>query len=273
MTCGIRGIGYSTSVTEHAHARSDSTISTNSVRLAAQPIAEGGTPVEVWTRWRRHFPPLNVDDCPAVVLVAAHPDDETLGLGATAAMLSGRGVTVQLVTVTDGEAAYPDDRRGPKELAKVRQEELVAAAVRLGLPRPIFLRIPDGEVTSHEQRLVTKLGAVLAGFERGTWCAATWRGDGHPDHEATGRAAAAAAKTADAVFLEYPIWMWHWATPDDPAVPWHRARRVPVTALGQATKTAALQCFSSQLDAGDAPAVLTPEVVQRQMAVGEIVFV
>ena len=162
--------------------------------LAARPIAEGGTPVAVWTRWRRHFPPLNVDGCPALVLVAAHPDDETLGLGATAAMLSGRGVSVQVVAVTDGEAAYPDDGRDRKELAKVRREELAAAAGRLGLPKPIFLRIPDGEVARHEQLLVGKIAAVLAGFGRGTWCAATWRGDGHPDHEATGRAAAAASK-------------------------------------------------------------------------------
>ena len=165
---------------------------------------------------------------------------------------------MQVVAVTDGEAAYPDDSCGRKELAKVRREELAAAAVRLGLPRPIFLRIPDGEVASHEQRLVIKLGAVLAGFERGTWCAATWRGDGHPDHEATGRAAAAASKNAGAVFIEYPIWMWHWATPDDPAVPWHRARRVPLTPPELATKAAAMQCFASQLERGDGPPLLTP---------------
>ena len=245
----------------------------NSARLAARPIADGGTTVAEWAQWRRHFPPLNVDDCPALVLVGAHPDDETLGLGATAAMLSGRGVTVQVVAVTDGEAAYPDDGRDRKELAKVRRDELAAAAERLGLPKPIFLRIPDGEVASHEQLLVGKIGAVLAGFGRGTWCAATWRGDGHPDHEAAGRAAAAASKDAGALFIEYPIWMWHWATPDDPAVPWHRARRLPVTPLELATKTAAMQCFASQLERGDGPPLLTADVVERQMAVGEIVFV
>ena len=244
----------------------------NGARLAARPIAEGGTPVGLWTQWQRHFPPLNVDDCPALVLVGAHPDDETLGLGATAAVLSGRGVTVQVVAVTDGEAAYPDDG-DRKELAKVRREELAAAAVRLGLPKPMFLRIPDGEVASHEQLLVSKIGAVLAGFEGGTWCAATWRGDGHPDHEATGRAAAAAAKNVGSPFIEYPIWMWHWATPDDPAVPWHRARRLPVTPLELAEKTGAMQCFASQLMRGDGPPLLTADVVDRQMAVGEIVFV
>ncbi len=259
--CGISPTGYSTAV------------STNSARLAAQPIADGGTPVGVWTGWQRRFPSLDVDDCPALVLVGAHPDDETLGLGATAALLAGRGITVQVVAVTDGEAAYPDGGPDRTELAKVRRDELVAATARLGLPKPMFLRVPDGEVASHEQLLAAKLGAVLTGFERGTWCAATWRGDGHPDHEATGRAAAAASKSAGATFIEYPIWMWHWATPDDPAVPWHRARRLPVAPPELETKVGAMRCFASQLERGDGPPLLTPDVVERQMAVGEIVFV
>ena len=245
----------------------------NGARLAARPIVEGGTPVEAWTRWQRCFPELDVDDCPALVLVAAHPDDETLGLGATAAKLSDRGVTVQVVAVTDGEAAYPDDGDGRKALARLRRDELAAAIERLGLPRPIFLRIPDGEVASHEQRLSARIGALLAGFGSGTWCAATWRGDGHPDHEATGRAAAAACKDTGARLVEYPIWMWHWATPGDPAVPWHRARRVGLDSGEMAIKTAAMQCFASQVERGDGPPLLTPEVVDRQLTVGEIVFV
>ncbi len=174
--------------------------------------------------------------------------------------------------MTDGEAAYPDDG-GRNDLAKQRRDELAAATERLGLPRPIFLRIPDGEVASHEKRLTARIGALLAGLGSGTWCAATWRGDGHPDHEATGRAAAAASRDTGSRFVEYPIWMWHWATPDDPAVPWHRARRMVLTSDHMAIKTEAMQCFASQLDRGDEPPLLTPEVVERQMAVGEIVFV
>lgn len=262
-TCGIQATGYSTGVGQP---------STNSSRLAARPIVEGGTPAEVWTRWQRRFPLLSLDDCPALVLVAAHPDDETLGLGGTAALLSTRGVMVQLVAVTDGEAAYAGDACRREELARLRRDELMAAADRLGLPKPLFFRIPDGDVAAHERWLAARLAAVLAGFDGAIWCAATWRGDGHPDHEATGRAAAAAAKDAGAVLLEYPIWMWHWATPDDDAVPWHRARRVPLTAPETAAKKAAIACFSSQLYGGDQPPVLTSQVVERHLAVGEIVF-
>jgi LmbE family N-acetylglucosaminyl deacetylase len=261
---GIDATGYSMAVTEPI---------SNSARLAAQPIAGGGTPVDMWTSWHRRLTPLNIDHCPALVLVAAHPDDETLGLGATAAMLASRGVSVQVVAVTDGEAAYPHDPGGREKLAQARREELVAAAACLRLPSPIFLGIPDGEVAANEDRLEVELEAVLAESAPGAWCAATWRGDGHPDHEATGRAAAAASKDVPAVLIEYPVWMWHWALPDDPAVAWDNARQVSLTARDLAAKLEALQCFSSQLKRSAGPPLLPASIIERQMAVGEIVFV
>jgi hypothetical protein len=68
--------------------------------------------------------------------------------------------------------------------------------------------------------------------------------------------------------------MWHWATPDDPAVPWDRVRRLSLTPLEVTTKAIAVQFFSSQLEPnGDEPRWLTPEVVQRLLTVGEVVFV
>jgi LmbE family N-acetylglucosaminyl deacetylase len=244
--CGIHAIGYSLAVTEPI---------SNSARLAAQPIAGGGTPVDMWTRWGRRLAPLNFDHCPALILVAAHPDDETLALGA------------------DGEAAYPEDHHGREKLGQTRRDELITASACLRLPRPIFLGIPDGEVAANEDRLEVELEAVLAESQPGAWCAATWRGDGHPDHEATGRAAAAASKDVPAVFIEYPVWMWHWALPDDPAVSWDSARRVSLTSRDLATKADALQCFSSQLERTTGPPLLPTAVVERQLAVGEIVFV
>jgi LmbE family N-acetylglucosaminyl deacetylase len=121
--------------------------------------------------------------------------------------------------------------------------------------------------------LADVLTSILNGQPAGGWCAATWRGDGHPDHEAVGRAAAVAARNADTVFAEYPVWMWHWATPGDRAVPWQRARLVPVTYPAAAAKRAAAQCFRSQLapPPGQRP-VLPPGMVERLLAVGEVVF-
>ena len=62
--------------------------------------------------------------------------------------------------------------------------------------------------------------------------------------------------------------------PDDPAVPWTPGQRVSLTrAVTSRPRRRRCECFASQLERGDGPPLLTPEVVARQMAVGEIVFV
>jgi LmbE family N-acetylglucosaminyl deacetylase len=128
-------------------------------------------------------------------------------------------------------------------------------------------------LTDHEGRLSELLVEILAGAAPGTWCAATWRGDGHPDHEAVGRVAAGACARTGVALLEYPVWMWHWATPSDPAVPWDRARRVPLSQSALARKQQAAQCFRSQFEASaTATPVLPAFVLRRLMAVGEVVF-
>ena len=92
--------------------------------------------------------------------------------------------------------------------------------------------------------------------------------------EMVGRAAAAAAARTEAVLIEYPVWMWHWATPGDPAVPWNRARRVELTDDALNVKAIAAESFSSQTrPTPDREAVLPPAVLQRLLAIGEVVFV
>ncbi len=245
-----------------------------SARLRGSPIADGGTPVERWTSWEHRFPSLDLAECPGLTVIAPHPDDETLGLGATVAMLRASGVDVQLVSVTDGEGAYPGlDARGRAALQDVRRAEVRQAAAALGAGDPIRLQLPDGAVSDHVLQLEQRITALLNAFPAGRWCAATWRGDGHPDHEAVGRAAAAAAARSGAVFVEYPVWMWHWAQPGDPAVPWRRAHRIPLTEAALSTKRIAVRSFSSQFDASrEGGPVLPPAVVHRLLAVGEVVF-
>jgi LmbE family N-acetylglucosaminyl deacetylase len=244
-------------------------------RFADNPIADGGTPVESWTHWDHSFAPLNLGDCKGMTVIAPHPDDETLGLGATLAMLCAGGADVQVVSVSDGGAAYPGLSGAERaQLETVRRAEIRRSMELLGVEEPIRLGMPDGEVSRYEHELTDRLAALLAAFPPGRWCAATWRGDGHPDHEAVGRAAAAAAADTGAVLVEYPVWMWHWARPDDPAVPWHRARRVDLTNDALNLKSLAAQCFKSQTQSTQhGGPVLPPVVLDRLLAVGEVVFV
>lgn len=248
-------------------------MSANGARFASRPVAAGGTPVEDWLAWGREFPTLELDGCPALVVVSPHPDDETLGLGATMATLQARGVPVQVVSVSDGGGAYP--ALSPLErrwLERDRRAELHRVTAALGLKPPICLGLTDGELAASERELTTHLDGILGQFAPGTWCAATWRGDGHPDHEAVGRAARDAALRAGAMALEYPVWMWHWARPNDPDVPWHRCVELPVDRAALARKQHAIKLFRSQLDGAEFEPILPPFVVRRALAVGEVLF-
>ncbi|MGW4097544.1 PIG-L deacetylase family protein [Mycobacterium sp. NPDC004974] len=247
----------------------------NAARFGSRPLSCGGTPGHAWTTWDRSFRELDLATCPALVVVAPHPDDETLGFGATMALLAERGIDVRVVSVSDGGAA--DEDLSPFDrirLERTRSTELRKAARILGVGEPVNLALPDGELTGHQDSLADLLTGILEACPPGTWCATTWRGDGHPDHEAVGRAAATAVHRTAAVLLEYPVWMWHWATPGDSAVPWDRALMVPLTASAVGRKQAAAQCFRSQFlpQAPGAGPVLPPFVLPRLLAVGEMVF-
>ncbi|BBY22094.1 PIG-L deacetylase family protein [Mycobacterium stomatepiae] len=253
------------------------TLSTsNCARFAAKPLTHSGTPAPVWLAALHENPlaPLNLAECPGLVVVAPHPDDETLGIGATIAQLVALGVEVQVVSVSDGGAAHPGatplDRT---RMATTRQHELRRATSTLGVPPPQSLRFPDGQLAQHEDQLADVLAETLGAMAPGTWCAATWRGDGHPDHESVGRAAATACARADALLLEYPIWMWHWAIPNDPVVPWDRALTVPAPDWAVARKRHAARCFRSQFESSaGSPPVLPTYVLPRLMAVGEVLL-
>jgi LmbE family N-acetylglucosaminyl deacetylase len=75
-----------------------------------------------------------------VLVLAAHPDDEVLGMGGTIALHAGRGDAVRIVCVTDGSSTqYPGDAatRAKKE------EEARSAAGELGVTDYVHLDLPD----------------------------------------------------------------------------------------------------------------------------------
>src|ERR1700757_119645 len=91
---------------------------------------------------------------PTLVL-APHPDDETLGAGGLIARLCRAAVPVTIVAITDGEGAYADT----PHLGAVRVLEQNEALRRLGVPerRIRRLRLPDRNVSAYEDQLVDLL--------------------------------------------------------------------------------------------------------------------
>ncbi|PZS20679.1 MAG: hypothetical protein DLM54_05475 [Acidimicrobiales bacterium] len=211
-----------------------------------------------------------------VLVVAPHPDDAVLGVGGLLQQLDWAGWVVDMVAVTDGEASHPRSTRiTPDALVARRSQERDVAFGRLGV-RPVRvsrLGLPDGAVSEREGDLRQALGERLDTAGPGgrlggaaTLCLVPWRHDGHPDHDAVGRAGAAACADRATALVEYLVWAWHWATPSSGDIPWSSARRVDLSRPDLARKRWATRAFVTQVtalgpDPGDTPplpaAVLT----------------
>ena len=75
-----------------------------------------------------------------ILVIAAHPDDEVLGMGGAIALHAERGDAVRIVCVTDGSSTqYPGDA----EIRAQKEREARAAAAELGVTDYVHLDLPD----------------------------------------------------------------------------------------------------------------------------------
>ncbi len=167
--------------------------------------------------------PLNPDELGNVLVVAPHPDDESLGCGGTIALLRKQGYIVHVLFVSDGTLSHPNSPSYPADrLRQLRESEALEALRRLNVPaeNARFMRQKD--------RQVSTLGSV--GFAdavayvhdllyeiKPTTVLVPWRRDPHPDHRASWQILTTAAgqlPTRPRV-LEYLIWLWELGTDND----------------------------------------------------------
>ena len=132
-----------------------------------------------------------------VLVLAPHPDDETIGCGGALARHAGRGDEVTVLVATSGEATSG----GGPDVAAAREAECAAACADLGVPPPVFLRLPDGALERHTPELVAALR--LHGAGAAVVYAPTVL-DPHRDHRAANAALAAAGLDADV--YGYEVW-------------------------------------------------------------------
>jgi LmbE family N-acetylglucosaminyl deacetylase len=200
----------------------------HSARLAAAPAAE-------------------LPSCGAhLVVLAAHPDDETLGAGGLIATAAASGVSVEVIIATDGAASHPGSpTHTPDQLALRRRDEATAAIARLD-PHALvtFLGLPDGGLRRCRAELADALSPRL---QRANLVVTPWRDDRHPDHEACALAARVVLRRrTDCHHWQYPIWAWHWADPAAGQLPWSALRCVELTDDARGAKQSALACYRSQ---------------------------
>jgi LmbE family N-acetylglucosaminyl deacetylase len=148
-----------------------------------------------------------------LVVVAPHPDDESLGCGGLIAAACAAGVAVRLVVVSDGVGSHPNSRRyPPAKLRALREDETREAAAALGLSTEAitFLRLPDRHVPTHGAEADAAIDAIVAAARdvRADTLCVTWRHDPHCDHTASAQLVDAAAAGLCARVFAYPVWGW-----------------------------------------------------------------
>jgi len=205
-----------------------------------------------------------------VVVVAPHPDDEVLAIGATLAALARSGHEILVVAVTDGEGSHPESTRWePETLRACRPQESREALECLGVPADILrLGLPDGAVALHEKRLAEQL--PLGSYDT---VFVPWRHDGHADHEACARAALAACRIVGARCIEYPVWSLVPSHAAHAKLKRHQLQEVSVGHAFIEAKRRAMTAFVSQVHPdGEAPAVLQPDALDTWRASSEWVI-
>ncbi len=163
---------------------------------------------------------LPVADLGAVVntggllVVAPHPDDESLGCGGLIAAACAGGVDVRLLVVSDGTGSHPRSRLYPRaRLQALREDETRAAAGELGLAASAitFLRLADRAVPCDgpdAEAARETIVALAAACAAGAVCV-SWPHDPHCDHVASAALVTGArARLGAARIFFYPIWGW-----------------------------------------------------------------
>ena len=94
-----------------------------------------------------------------VLVIAPHPDDESIGCGGVVCQHSERGDRVDVVFLTSGELGLKMLPRA--DAWRIREGEARRAATVLGITRVTFLRQPDWMLNEHVEAAAETLAPVL----------------------------------------------------------------------------------------------------------------
>ncbi len=196
------------------------------------------------------------------VVLGAHPDDETFGLGATIAELASEGVEVHIVTMTAGEAALSHLGKQVPGLPARRQAEFTRACSQLGAAGGTIVGLPDAGLAARTDDVFEAVTARVREHAPAQLLT-TWWHDPHDDHAVLGQVACRVAANTGCGVFGCPIWAQHWS---DPAHLLTEATSVTLSITTPAARDAratATTCYSSQTQplADDLEAILPADVL------------
>lgn len=171
---------------------------------------------------------------PALV-VAPHPDDETIGCGGIIALHRARGDAVHVVVATDGDRGDPEGRYpGGADYVARRRDECRRATRVLDLDEPLFLGLRDRAID--ESALLARLGEVVDRL-RPAVLYHPGAAEMHVDHQVVGETLLHAVARSGWTVRTFAYEVW------GPVIPTHV---IDVSSVWS-VKQEALACYESQL--------------------------
>lgn len=175
-------------------------------KLCGALLALGAAALVLWIYYSLAARPQALPDATPprftrLLVVAAHPDDETIGAGVLMARTRCRGGEVRVVVVNTGIAAW---RAGDHAalFAQRRAQTLAALALAGVTPDCVtFLGIPDLRTGERFSEILERLHAEIREFRPDAVAVSAWEG-AHPDHDLSHYAVAVATERGTAV----PVW-------------------------------------------------------------------
>lgn len=159
-----------------------------------------------------------------LLVVLAHPDDETFACGGTIAKYASHGVEVVLICATRGEAGEINDTSISKStpLGEIREQELKHASKVLGISKIHFLDYRDsgmnGSPDNHhplalcqanQKEISEHIGKIISDFMPDVIITFDPNGGyGHPDHVAIHQATLSAHKShkiGELYYVAFPV--------------------------------------------------------------------
>lgn len=183
-----------------------------------------------------------------VLCIAAHPDDEVLGVGGTLARHAAEGAEVVVLIMSEGEAAKAPHT--PRNAA--RRDNAAAAARALGVQRLVMGELADQAFDAHPFiELIHPIEALLREF-RPHVVYTHHGGDANTDHQLVFKATYAACRplsTLSASVEQLLCYEVPSSTEQAPALPHYAFLPnvyVDVSTVWP-TKLAALRCYATEL--------------------------
>ncbi|MEM7567925.1 MAG: PIG-L family deacetylase [Pseudomonadota bacterium] len=216
----------------------------------------------------------------SLLVVAPHPDDETLGCGGLIALMATENRAIAVLFTTDGGASHRSEAWPRERLADLRAREANAALAALGAGHAARRRLglrdadmaplgsPEGDAALAATRAFLKETSP-------DLVVLPWRRDPHRDHRDSHAlvSRALADLRATPTRLEYAIWLDELGRPEDhPRDGEMRRRALPIASILAAKHDAVAAHISQITDLIDDPNGfrLTPETIARLTGPEEI---